>query len=99
MLDATDNEEHKAKRQKINDMAQKVKEVHEDTRKITSSICFQGSGILNQTVLNTVVAYNNAKKQENEEMNERKAARCQKTIDKAKALLAMKKEPSDYKAN
>jgi hypothetical protein len=45
------------------------------------------------------VAYNNAKKQENEEMNERKAARCQKTIDKAKALLAMKKEPSDYKAN
>jgi hypothetical protein len=32
-------------------------------------------------------------------MNEPKAAGCQKTIGKARALLAMKKEPSDYMAN
>lgn len=63
---------------------------------MTSPLCFQGGGALSEAALSAATSHHNAKKREKEEKGEQKAAKCQKAIDEAKALLEMEKGSSAH---
>jgi hypothetical protein len=51
-------------------VGQKLQEVYDGSRKMTSSICFEDCGVLNEDAMNAIMSYNNSKKREREEKDE-----------------------------
>mmetsp|Transcript_27692 Transcript_27692/g.50149 ORF Transcript_27692/g.50149 Transcript_27692/m.50149 type:complete len:121 (+) Transcript_27692:867-1229(+) len=78
LMDSADTERQKAVRQKRKDIGWKLQEVYDGSRKMTSSICFEDGGVLNEDAMNAVMSYNYSKKREREEKDERKAIKAKK---------------------
>lgn len=70
LMDSADTERQKAVRQKRKDIGRKLQEVYDGSRKMTSSICFEDCGVLNEDAMNAIMSYNNSKKREREEKDE-----------------------------
>jgi hypothetical protein len=98
LIDSANNEELKAQRKRSNQTGRKLKEVYEGTRKMTSSLCFGDGGILNEAMLNAVVAYNSTRKREKVEKDERLAVKHQKVCIGARELLVALENGKDPSA-
>jgi hypothetical protein len=93
-MDSADTERQKAVRQKRKDIGRKLQEVYDGSRKMTSSICFEDGGVLNEDAMNAVMSYNNSKKREREEKDEQKAVKRRKTVEDAITFLQKPKKES-----
>ena len=83
LIDSAETERQKAARKKRKDVVRKLEEVYDGTRKMTSSICFEDGGILNEDAMIAVMSYNSSKKREREKKDERKAVKRRKTFEDA----------------
>jgi len=62
IIDSADSEKQKAEQQRCQDTGRKLEEVYDGTRKLTSTLCFQVGGVLDEAMLNAVTTYKNKKK-------------------------------------